>query len=42
MDHNNDNIRAGAYIAVGLVNSGIWNSNDPVFALLQEKLEAKS
>lgn len=39
MDHNNDLIRAGSYIAVGLVNSGIKNINDPVFALLQDKLE---
>lgn len=39
MDHNNDLIRAGSYIAVGLVNSGIKNINDPVFALLQDKLD---
>ncbi len=42
MDHNNDMIRAGAYLAVGLVNSGIRNTNDPVFALLSDKLEAKT
>lgn len=39
MESTNDLIRAGAYMAVGLVNSGIKNDNDPVFALLSEKLE---
>ncbi len=34
MDHNNDNIRAGSYLALGINNSGIRNLNDPVFALL--------
>lgn len=38
MESTNDLIRAGAYMAVGLVNSGIRNENDPVFALLSDKL----
>ncbi len=42
MDHNNDFIKAGSYLAVGLVNSGIRNQNDPVFALLGDKLESKT
>jgi len=33
---------AGSYIAFGIVNSGIKNETDPVYALLFEKLESPS
>jgi len=39
MESTNDLIRAGSYMAVGLVNSGIRNSNDPVSALLLDKID---
>lgn len=42
MESTNDLIRTGSYMALGLVNSGIKNEQDPVFALLSEKLEAAS
>lgn len=40
MESTNDLIRAGSYMAVGLVNSGIRGEMDPVFALLADKLES--
>ena len=40
MESTNDLIRAGAYMAVGIINSGIKNDNDPVFALLGDHLES--
>ena len=39
MESTSDLIRAGAYMAVGLVNSGIRNMNDPVNILLSEKID---
>jgi 26S proteasome regulatory subunit N1 len=42
MEQPNDLIRAGAYMAVGLVNSGIRNTNDPVYALLSEGLQKEN
>mmetsp|Transcript_5217 Transcript_5217/g.3935 ORF Transcript_5217/g.3935 Transcript_5217/m.3935 type:complete len:93 (-) Transcript_5217:1227-1505(-) len=35
----NEFIQAGAYMAIGIVNSGIKNDCDPVQAILQEALE---
>jgi 26S proteasome regulatory subunit N1 len=40
MESTNDLIRAGAYMAVGIINSGIKNDSDPVFALLSEHVES--
>jgi 26S proteasome regulatory subunit N1 len=40
MESGDDYIVAGSYIAIGLVNSGIKNETDPVFAILLEKLES--
>lgn len=40
MESTNDLIRAGAYMAVGIINSGIKNDSDPVFALLGEHIES--
>mmetsp|Transcript_3749 Transcript_3749/g.4567 ORF Transcript_3749/g.4567 Transcript_3749/m.4567 type:complete len:329 (+) Transcript_3749:787-1773(+) len=40
MESTNDLIKAGAYMAVGIINSGIKNDNDPVFALLSEHVES--
>lgn len=39
VESSDDNIVAGAYMAMGLVNSGIKNEFDPVQAILIEKLE---
>jgi len=39
MEASDENIVAGSYMAIGLVNSGIKNECDPVFAILFEKLE---
>lgn len=40
MESTNDLIKAGSYMAFGIINSGIRNENDPVFALLSEHLES--
>lgn len=40
MEAGDDYIVAGSYIAIGIVNSGIKNETDPVFAILLEKLES--
>lgn len=40
MESTNDLIRAGAYMGVGIINSGIKNEVDPVFALLSEHVES--
>jgi len=40
MESGDDYIVAGSYIAIGVVNSGIKNETDPVFAILLEKLES--
>jgi 26S proteasome regulatory subunit N1 len=42
MEQSDDHIVAGSYIAIGLVNSGIKNHNDPVYAILLEKLESST
>ncbi|KAF9191026.1 proteasome regulatory particle base subunit [Haplosporangium sp. Z 767] len=36
---DDENIRAGALLAVGIVNSGVRNPVDPALAVLQEQLE---
>ena len=40
MEAGDDYIVAGSYIAIGIVNSGIKNENDPVYAILLDKLES--
>ena len=40
MEAGDEHIVAGSYIAIGIVNSGIKNETDPVFAILLEKLES--
>ena len=40
MERKESHIVAGAYMALGLVNSGITNECDPVQAILIEKLES--
>jgi 26S proteasome regulatory subunit N1 len=37
-----DNVKAGAMMAFGIVNSGVKNECDPAFALLTESLESAS
>ncbi len=39
MDRRENTIVAGAFMALGLTNSGITNENDPVQAILIDKLE---
>jgi len=39
MERAEENIQAGAYLALGILNSGIKNEADAAFALLQDKLE---
>ena len=39
MESGDDWIIAGSYLGIGIVNSGIKNESDPVFAILLEKLE---
>lgn len=39
LETGDDYISAGAYIGIGITNSGIKNEMDPVFAILNEKLE---
>ena len=41
-DSSDDFIRAGGFMAMGILNSGIQNEFDPVFALLSEQLENDS
>jgi len=40
MESSDDWVVAGSYLAIGIVNSGIRNEMDPVFAILLEKLES--
>jgi len=40
MESTNDLIKAGAYMAVGIINSGIKNNFDPVFSLLSEHVDS--
>jgi len=42
MEAGDENIEAGSYIAMGIVNSGIKNECDPVQAILLEKLDTSS
>ena len=42
MESGDDWIIAGSYLAIGIVNSGIKNETDPVFAILLEKLETSN
>ena len=42
MDVADENIVAGSFMAMGIVNSGIKNECDPVQAILLEKLETSS
>jgi len=37
---SDEHIVAGSYMAIGMVNSGIRNECDPVYAILFEKLES--
>jgi len=39
MESDNENIQAGAFLALGILNSGIKNDADAAFAILSEKLE---
>jgi len=40
MNYSDDNIVAGSYLALGLLNSGIKNDADAAFAILSDKLES--
>ena len=40
MNYSEDNIMAGSYIALGILNSGIKNDADAAFAILSDKLES--
>lgn len=40
MNYSEDNIIAGSYIALGILNSGIKNDADAAFAILSDKLES--
>lgn len=42
MEAGDDNIVAGSYMAMGIVNCGIKNECDPVQAILLEKLETSN
>ena len=39
MERSEENIQAGAYLALGLLNSGIKNDADAAYAILMDKLE---
>ena len=39
MESSEENIQAGSYLALGLLNSGIKNDADAAFAILSDKLE---
>lgn len=40
MERDEENIQAGAYLALGILNSGIKNDADAAFAILSDKLES--
>lgn len=40
MEAADDFIVAGSYLGIGIINSGIKNEMDPVWAILQEKLDS--
>lgn len=42
MESGDDWIIAGSYLGIGIVSSGIKDENDPVFAILLEKLESST
>jgi 26S proteasome regulatory subunit N1 len=39
MESSEDHIVAGAYLALGILNSGIKNDADAAYAILMDKLE---
>lgn len=39
MERSEDNIQAGSFLALGLLNSGIKNDADAAYAILNDKLE---
>jgi 26S proteasome regulatory subunit N1 len=40
MERDEENIQAGAYLALGILNSGIKNDADAAYAILSDKLES--
>jgi 26S proteasome regulatory subunit N1 len=40
MERSEDNIQAGSYLALGILNSGIKNDADAAYAILADKLES--
>lgn len=40
MERSEDNIQAGSYLALGILNSGIKNDADAAYAILMDKLES--
>lgn len=40
MEASDDYIVAGSYLGIGIINSGIKNEMDPVYAILHEKLDS--
>jgi 26S proteasome regulatory subunit N1 len=40
MESQEENIQAGAYLALGILNSGIKNEADAAYAILSDKLES--
>ena len=40
MERSEENIQAGSYLALGILNSGIKNDADAAFAILSDKLES--
>jgi 26S proteasome regulatory subunit N1 len=40
MESQEEHIKAGAYLALGILNSGIKNDSDAAFAILSDKLES--
>lgn len=39
MERDEENIQAGAYLALGILNSGIKNDADAAYAILSDKLD---
>jgi len=39
MEREEEQIQAGAYLALGILNSGIKNEADAAYAILSDKLE---
>lgn len=40
MESSEENIQAGSYLALGILNSGIKNDADAAYAILADKLES--